>query len=239
MALARKINKAKFEGLSDELKKEYKSTGEDEFTLQTEGDEDTSALKRAKDREKQRADEAEKALGEKEAEIEKLIAGDKDKYKDIKTLEKSWQKKLDDQVAEGTARETKYKTHIQKTLVDNVASDLAHKISTAPALLLPHIKGRITVDWEGDEPKTRILDKDGKPSALTVEELGKEFSTNKDFSAIIRVSQASGGAPGRQQQKGGNGVSGQQQPNAPDLSTMNPKALSEHLKEIKAQENNA
>ena len=56
MALKKKITKEAFEKLPDVLKSEYVANGDD-YVLDVDGEEDTGALKRAKDREKQRADE--------------------------------------------------------------------------------------------------------------------------------------------------------------------------------------
>lgn len=235
MALARKINKAKFEKLSDEIKKEYKAgSSDDEFILDTEGDEDTGALKRAKDREAQLRREAEERARAAEEKLEGLEGDDARKKGDIATLEKSWQKKLDDQKNELTGKLTKANAHIQRTLVDNVAKDIAHKISNAPAVLLPHIRSRIVADLDGDEPVTRVLDASGKPSALTVEDLQKEFVANKDFSAIILASKASGGA-GKPSNGNGGGAPSLNQPNTPaDLSKMTPAQMVEHVKASKA-----
>lgn len=237
MALKRKINQATFDKLSDELKKEYKKgSSDDEFILDTEGDEDTGALKRAKDREKQRADDLEKERDDLKKKVEETENGDARKKGDIETLEKSWKKKLEDKEAELNGKLSKRDGMIQKTLVDNVASGLAHKISNAPGLLLPHVKARITVDWEGDEPKTRILDKDGKPSAMSVEDLEKEFSSNKDFSAIIIASKASGGARSAPTGNGGGAPANGNQSITADLSKMTPQQLAASLKDSKANE---
>ena len=119
-----------------------------------------------------------------------------------------------------------------KTLVDNVATQIATKISNAPALLLPHIKSRLQADFEGDSPVTRVLDKDGKPSAMTVEELAAEFVANKDFSAIITASKASGGAGKPSNNNGGGAPNNSDKP--ADLASMNPAQLAEHIKASKA-----
>lgn len=236
MALKKKLTKAEHEKLSEHLKAEYIEDG-DGFRLDVDGEEDTGALKRAKDREAQLRREAETKLREAQEQLEALGTDDARKKGDIATLEKSWQKKLDDQKAEYDGKLSKLTGHTTKSLVDNVALSIATKISNAPALILPHIRGRLQADFEGDEPKTRVLDKDGKPSAMTIDELSAEFVANKDFSAIITASKASGGA-GKSSQNGGGapnnpGNSGNQ---TADLSKMSPQALAAHLKEAKANE---
>lgn len=235
MALKAKLTKEQFDKLSKDLQAEYVEDG-DGYRLDVEGAEDTGALKRAKDRESQLRRDAEKEAKELREKLEGIEGDDARKKGDIATLEKSWQKKLDDQKAEYEGRVSKLTSHTTKSLVDNVAQSIASKISTAPALLLPHIRARLQADFEGDEPKTRVLDKDGKASAMTIDELSAEFVANKDFSAIITASKASGSA-GKPSQNGGGApkINGQSDKPA-DLSKMNPAELAAHLKEAKATE---
>lgn len=233
MALKKKLSKAEYEKLSDAIKAEYIEDG-DGFRLDIDGDEDTGALKRAKDREAQLRRDAEAKLREAQEELDRINGDDARKKGDIATLEKSWQKKLDDQKAEYEGRVGKLTAHTTKTLVDNVATQIATKISNAPALLLPHIKSRLQADFEGDSPVTRVLDKDGKPSAMTVEELAAEFVANKDFSAIITASKASGGAGKPSNNSGGGAPNNSDKP--ADLASMNPAQLAEHIKASKASD---
>ena len=231
MALKKKLTKAEYEKLSEHIKAEYIEDG-DGFRLDIDGDEDTSALKRAKDREAQLRRDAEAKLREAQEELDRINGDDARKKGDIATLEKSWQKKLDDTKAEYEGKVSKLTTHTTKTLVDNVATQIATKISKAPALLLPHVKSRLQADFEGDSPVTRVLDKDGKPSAMTVEELAAEFVANKDFSAIITASKASGGAGKPSNNNGGGAPNNSDKP--ADLASMNPAQLAEHIKASKA-----
>lgn len=231
MALKKKLSKAEYEKLSDAIKAEYIEDG-DGFRLDIDGDEDTGALKRAKDREAQLRRDAEAKLREAQEELDRINGDDARKKGDIATLEKSWQKKLEDQKAEYEGKVSKLTSHTTKTLVDNVATQIASKISNAPALLLPHIKSRLQADFEGDAPVTRVLDKDGKPSAMTVEELAAEFVANKDFSAIITASKASGGAGKPSNNSGGGAPNNSDKP--ADLASMNPAQLAEHIKASKA-----
>lgn len=210
MALKSKLTKAEFDALPEALKEFYKKAdGKEEYLLDSE---DAAELRRAKDREAQARQEAEelaakekKRADDAEAKLNEEIDGGARKRKDIDALEKSWQGKLDKEKADAQKKIDARDAIIRRELGDNVALGLATKISTKPNLILPHIKSRITVDFDGDEPKTRILDKDGKPSALTVEDLQKEFVANADFADIIIASQASGsGASGG---SGGGGAS--------------------------------
>lgn len=198
MALKRKLTKAEFEALETSLKTYYKLDGET-ATLDAEDDEDIGALRRAKDRETQAAKEAKENAKKLKADLDDLSTrlaelGDVDAKKrgDIETLEKSYKGKM-------TAMEEAHKvqvgaldSYLKETLVDRAALDLATKLSTAPKLLLPHIKTRLTVDRTGDRPKTVVLDAEGKISALTIEDLEKEVVANKEFASILIGTKASG-----------------------------------------------
>jgi hypothetical protein len=193
MALARRINKAKFDTLADNIKFEYIADGDD-FVLQTEGDEDTGALKRANARLKDQLKTIEDKNDSLQVELEKINANPARKKGDIESLERSWAKEKDEAVSVVQAKLDKTQSFIRNTLLQQAAASLAEKISTAPAIMRTHIEKRLTVDMDGETPVVKVLDAEGKPSAMTADKLGEEFVANKDFSAIIRVTKASGGA---------------------------------------------
>lgn len=237
MALKKRITKEQHEALNEAFKGEYKADG-DNFVLDIDGDEDTGALRRAKDREAQKARDAEAKANELQQQLDALSTDDARKTGDIKTLDKSWQTKLDTQKTDFEAKINVLTGHISKSLVDNVAMQIAHKISTAPKVLIPHIKSRLKADFDGDVPVTRVLDKDGKPSALTVDELANEFVADKDFSGIITASKATGGAgKSNQLSNGGAGANNNDSP-PPDLSKMPPSELAARIKAQKAENAN-
>jgi hypothetical protein len=68
MALKKKLTKEEYSKLSDHIKAEYIEDG-DGFRLDIDGDEDTGALKRAKDREAQLRRDAEAKLREAQEEL--------------------------------------------------------------------------------------------------------------------------------------------------------------------------
>lgn len=231
MAMKQKITKAEYDKLSDALKGEYLADG-DNFKLDLSDAEDTGPLKRALEREKADAGTSKARVKELEQQLSDLADGDARKVKDIGTLEKSWEAKMTKQREEFEGKLSNRDKFIKEQLVDSVASTIAHKISKSPALLLPHIKARLAADLDGDVPATKVLDASGKLSAMTVDELSAEFVANKDFSAIILASQASGGAGASN--KGG-GATNQGNGNNPpaDLSKISPKQLAEQIKESK------
>lgn len=120
---------------------------------------------------------------------------------DVEALKKSYQQKYDKDTGDLKASNEKLNGTVEKLMVDNVATALAGKLVAKPEYteaLLPHIRGRLKLDHNADgEAVTAVLDKDGKPSALTVDDLEKEVLSNKAFAPILRGSHASGGsAPG-------------------------------------------
>jgi hypothetical protein len=221
-----KIKKDAFDALSEDMQKLYKADGDD-FLLAVDGLEDTGALKRAKDREVQARKDAQAELKAAQEKLAQLEGDDARKKGDIETLEKSWNKKFEDQKAAFEEQISSKNQFIQKTLIDGEAVKIANEISTSPALILPHIKSRLSANLEGDSPVTQVLDADGKPSALTLEELSKEFVDNKDFASIIVGSKASGsGTPKSGQGSKVGGAGGEQT----DFTKMSPKELAEHVK---------
>ncbi|URA06795.1 scaffold protein [Xanthomonas phage Langgrundblatt1] len=243
MALKRKITKDAFDKLADNIKFEYVADG-DNYVLQTEGDEDIGPLKRANQRLKDQVEHLEGKNDELAGKLDKIEKNPARKQGDIDALERQWAKDTETKVGEVTAKLEKANSFIKQSLLENAASSLAEKISTSPAIIRPHIERRLTVDIDGDAPVVKVLGADGKASALTVEKLGEEFVANKDFSSIIRVTKASGGAGSPSSNGGAVKPTGQGQPPAsgeqpPNLATMNPRDLAATIQAKKAEQQQA
>jgi hypothetical protein len=195
MAMKKKLTAEEYEKLSDAMKAEYKKIG-DGYSLDLSDDEDITGLKNALSSEKEERRKAKEKLTALEAEKDALQA--KIDGTDDKALQKSYEKKIEKINNEHKELLNKKDSFIQRTLVDSVAQSIAAKISTSPALILPHIKARLSADLASDEPRTVVVDKEGKPSAFSIDDLEKEFIDNADFKSIIKASGASGGGAGRQ-----------------------------------------
>jgi hypothetical protein len=219
MALKHKLET--LEGLAEPVAKEYKEVVEGDkkhYILDLDGayvsDEPIDALKNAKNYEKKARQDAEKKAKESDTkllslqeEIDEMRRGNIPKG-DVEKLEKSWKEKMDKAVVDrDTQIQARDKT-LQRILVENIANKMAGEISAAPDLILPHIKARLTTELNDGEYVTRVLDKDGKPSALGIEELQKEITADKRFSLIIKGSKASGGGASGDGSGGGKGRSG-------------------------------
>lgn len=187
-----KISEDEFDSLSDEMKKIYKQDG-DSYLLDADiPNVDNGALKRAKDRESQKRKDLEAQLAELQSKLDSISDTDARKRGDIDTLEKSWNSKYSDMEKSYGEKMKSLQSAYVKEVIDKKAIELANKLSDSPDLILPHIKGRIKADFDGDTPITRVLDKEGNVSALTFDELHKEFVANPIFKPIIRESKASG-----------------------------------------------
>lgn len=242
MALKRKIDKATFDKLADNIKFEYVADG-DNYVLQTEGDEDTGALKRANLRLKDQLEAEERRADAAIEKLEKIEKNPARKQGDIDALERQFNKDKEEAVNAVQTKLDKANSFIKKTLLETTASTIAEKISTAPAIIRPHIERRLTVDIDGDEPSIKVVDASGKATNLTPDKLGEEFVANKEFSSIIRVTKASGGA-GPQVPNGGAVKQPNPQGNGNDdntafnLSKATPQELAAHVKAKKAAEQN-
>lgn len=195
------------EGLPEPLAKEYKQIdegGKQVFVLDLEGvhisEEPVDALKRAKDYEKKARQDAEKKAKDLEAarislqeQIDEMRRGNIPKG-DVDALEASWKKKLEEKSNEFSNQLSARDRTLQNLLVDSVASRIAGEISISPDLIIPHIKERLTTELVDGQFVTRVLDREKKPSALSIEELQKDISQDKKFAPIIKGSKASGGS---------------------------------------------
>jgi len=199
MTIKTKVTKEEFDALPDALKEHYKELN-GSYVLDSDDAEElrTAAAKAREERDaaKARLDEltAEKEAAEKaKREAEEANARKKG---DIEAIENSWKAKVEEAKTAGETRATRLETMLRELLVDNKAIALANEVSTAPDLILPHIKARLMAELDGDKPVTRVLDAEGKPTALTVEELSAELVANPKFAAIIKGSDANGGGAG-------------------------------------------
>lgn len=207
MALKRKITKVEYDALPDVLKTEYKAEG-DAFILEVD-DPAFAALKAEKEDERKKREKAEadlKAINDAKVEADRKAAEDAARAAgDVTALEASWKKKRDDDVAAEAAKTAATTAALRALLVDTQAQKMADEISTVPALMIDKIKSRMTVEVVDGVPLLRVLSTDGKPSALSVADLQKEFLDNPDYKAIIKGSRSSGGGAGGSGEGGGAG----------------------------------
>jgi len=152
-------------------------------------------------------EKADAAKAAKEAQAAALAAQEEAAKKsgDVGALEKSWQAKLE--AAQQAATEQLAKA--QGSIKDLTAGATARQLAAELALpgmsdgLMPHINSRLTVEFGEDGPVTRILDKSGKPSAMTIDEFKAEIKAVPYLAPMLLGSKASGAV--RPGVKGSNG----------------------------------
>jgi hypothetical protein len=167
--------------------------------------EDLSGLKNKVDellREKKAASQKAREAAE-EADAARLEAAKKGN--DTEALDKSWQEKFN-------AREVELKKELESlsgTLVKLTSGQTATKIAAEIAVqgsadvLLPHLERRLKTEFRDGSPVTVVLDKDGKPSAMSIDELKAEFQNSAAFAPLIVGTKANGAG-----RTGGNESSG-------------------------------
>lgn len=210
--MKKKINKAAWEALSKDVQVLYKADG-DNYLLQLE-DDPADELRRGLERERGENERLRTQVTTLTTEVSsmktKLDTIDSTTLRqagDINQIEKSWKDKVT--TLEGTHKTDleKKNEQLRKLLVTSVAEKIASEISTAPSVILPHILPRLTADFDAAEPTTRVLGKDGKISAITLDELKKEFVDNPDFGAILIGTNGSGAAGGTGKRNGSGAAS--------------------------------
>lgn len=206
-----KITKTEFEALGEEAKKEYTLDGETAvLKIEGEGVPTAEAITRAEDKlriEKEHRHKAEKSRDDAEKREEKLkkdLEGASGK-EEITKIREEHQKELDkirdDRATEQAAAKETRNAGLKKETSEAFANDHF----TIPGLMVDQFAKRLSVEEVDGTPVVRVLGADGKASALSLDELKKEFLDNKDYSTIIKTNAGSGG--GATNLGGGGGAS--------------------------------
>lgn len=222
-----KLEVEKLDDVAEPVRSFYEKQG-DKFRLKVDGVEDTTALKNAKEHEKRARQEAEKRARELQEALEAKEHETVVRSGKVEDLEKAWQKKHTDALTAKDAEVKAIESDLHRLLVDNVAQAIAREIAVqgADPVLLPHIKSRLSVDIRDGKRTTVVLDADGKPSALTVDELKKEFVGNAAFAPVIAAGKGSGGGAGG---ASGGGATNKRMTLA-DFNAMKPTARADFMK---------
>ncbi|WP_348720372.1 hypothetical protein [uncultured Alcanivorax sp.] len=152
---------------------------------------------------KQERQEAAKQLKELQDQMASLNDDKHRKAGDVEALEKSWQEKLAKREGELNSELEQHKGWLKEQMVTGVASSIAAEIAVqgSAKALQPHLTSRLSMEVRDGKPTTVVLDAQGKPSAMTVDELKAEFTNDPAFAPLIVGSKASGGGASG----GGNG----------------------------------
>lgn len=115
---------------------------------------------------------------------------------DWQALEDSYKAKLAERENEFTTQAEALRKQVYKLTVGEQAIKLAAELSKphAQAIMSRFIEERLTLD---ENNNIRVLDSQGKPSAMTIEDLKAEFKANAMFQDIVVVNNSTGsGATG-------------------------------------------
>lgn len=191
-----KLTKDEHAALNDTIKPEYKADGE-EFVLDTDVKfEDVTGLKSALQKQKDDRLAATTKVKDLETQVTTLTEENTTLLARAKSpgdVEKSYQAKVAKMETDSKAEKERLTGQLRSILVDGVAKQIATEISTAPHLLEPHLKSRLSIEEVDGKFITRVLDAEGKASALSVNEFKEEILANKDYAPILTASKASGG----------------------------------------------
>lgn len=111
---------------------------------------------------------------------------------DWQALEDSYKAKHDEVIAQAQSKEDALRKQVYKLTVGDQALKLASEISKSHAIgiMTPFIEQRLTLD---ENNNVRVLDLQGKPSAMTIDDLKQEFKANAMFQDIVVANNSSGG----------------------------------------------
>ena len=137
-----------------------------------------------------RAEAEKKRLAEEEA--KRLAEDQARKNGDLEAIEKSWSEKYTNNEAILKAQIEEYRTKNYELTVGRQATEMAGKLAKphAQRLLEKEIKSRLSLDESGN---IRVLDTQGKPSALTLAELEAELRSDETYQDIIIINNSTGG----------------------------------------------
>lgn len=184
----------------------YEQDGSEfKLTIDIEGSVDETSLdtmRRARDHEK----DANKTLRQKLADLELKVndlENDKSRGKggpDVEALEASYKKQIAELKAASEAAEGKLKASISTLTVGQATAKLASELFKVPSAMEHHVARRLTAEIDEDgKVVTRVLDKDGAVSAMTLDDLAKELRQVKEWEPFLTA-------------KGGSGTGGQRGP---------------------------
>lgn len=201
------VSASDYEGLSDDQKALYGDAKDGKHTLKIEGlpqVEDVSGLKSKNAELLTEAKDAKDDARQLRKDLQKATTKKAKEDGDMDALEASWQEKYDTDL--GTAHGER--DDVLKLLDTAVAHSKAVELATTLAVpgsfkaLLPTIEPRIAVEIKDGRAVAVVKDKDGKPSALTVKELGEEIANDPAFAPLIEASKAAGGGANGAQRGG-------------------------------------
>ena len=191
------IDKPAFDALDPSLQAFYKAQGEN-YVLAVEGmppPEDTAGLK-AKNEELLAELRANKTKARDAEEAARLAAEDlARKSGDTEALDRSWTEKHTKAIGEKETALSTMQAQVHALTVGATAARLAGELAVqgSSAILQQLIEPRLTMEIRDGRPVVVVLDKDRRPSALTVDEFKEQLFSDAALAPLIAASRATGG----------------------------------------------
>jgi hypothetical protein len=197
-----KLETDTLDGVDEPLKALYEQK-DGKYRLKVDGVPDVAGMRKKMDELMDESKAAKRKAKEIEDAAEAARAEILAKSGDVESLRKSYEEKLTKREAELSGQLSAYEKQIHSLTVGQTATTLAGELAIpgSAAVLLPHIQARLSMEIKDGRPVTVVLGSDGKPSALTIDELKSELASNPAFAPIIAASKAAGGGASG----GGNG----------------------------------
>jgi len=206
-----KITKAIWDLLPAATQASFKAsaTNADEYDN---GEEAVEGLKSALEKEKAEKAAFGKKLAEFDAEKSKEIEAARKKALedarssgDFAKIEADYQRQLKELKSANEKAENDRIESVKSSALDAAASEVA-KMFTAPKAMKDFVAKRLSVDIVDGKALVRVKDATGGASALSLEDLKKEFLTDSDLKASIVASKGSGGGSTQTTTGGGSTV---------------------------------
>jgi flagellar biosynthesis/type III secretory pathway protein FliH len=193
----------KIDDLDETTQQLYEKGDDGKYRLKVEGmpfkpDPEAEKYKEEAERYKKKHAEAEKHRKDQEKAAREAAEKAAKNSGDLEALEKSWQEKLDNSLAEKDQELTKYQQMVSQMTVGSTATSLAAELFGEDAETLKYlVEKRLSYEVKDGEPQVRVLDENGQLSAKTIDDLKEEFKNSKRLAKFVVGSRASGpGSPG-------------------------------------------
>jgi hypothetical protein len=209
-----KIEQAVYKLLPSEIQATFtKVAGTDGDSAEYDnGEESAGGLKTALQKEKEekaaikaKLDAADAAKAREIEDARKKAVEEAREKGDFKAVEDDYKRRIKE-LEDGQKKAAKEAEDRTKADAINKAADEVAKMFTAPKAMTPFVKSRLSVDLVDGAAIVRVLDKDGKASGLSLEDLRKEYLTDPDLKASITASKGTGGGSGVPPVSGGAGT---------------------------------
>lgn len=182
------------EGLDESIAKLYTKQDSGKFRLEVEGVEDVTGLKNKNTQLLGELSDLKKAKKDADDAAELLRQAELSKAGNTEALRKDYDEKIRKLQEERENETGALRSQLTDLTVNATATRIAAELAVQGSadVLLPHIRSRLVMETVDGKPVVRVLGKDGKPSAASIEDLEKEIAETPAFAPLIVASRAAG-----------------------------------------------